>query len=355
MTRRLPAQQTLTIGLYQVLRMPSVSNHSRRQNLIAGIIAFSGIGLLYAGYDPETVGENPTSESDQVAAAVAVFEVPLPPEAAEMVTKAAVVPKAGSEQQPAENEASDTEVSFNATLSNQELIEYSLLLLRDGAEFLKTIDTYTATFHKQERLGGDLTDTQMIDVKIRQGENFAVYMKWRNGDRGRQLLYSKEYEDGDMVVKLGGFKGRLLPGIKLNPHGSRASEESRHPVTQAGLLGMAEKMILHREQDLARGHGMTCQRLPNQVFDDRDCYCFVYLYDSPQVREDYRKTILLVDAQKHIPVMARNYTWAAEADDLSSEELDQLTLVENYAFTKIDFGTTLTAEHFSRENPRYRM
>jgi len=310
---------------------------------------------LYAGFDPELAGENPASESDLVAAAVAEFEVPLPPEAPQMIAKAIDSPAVSLNEQPAEIAAADSEVALQATFSNQELVEYSLFLLKDGAEFLRSVDTYTATFHKQERLGGDLTDTQMIDVKIRQGDEFAVYMKWRNGDRGRQLLYSSEYEDGDMVVKLGGFKGRLLPGIKLNPHGSRAGEESRHPVTQAGILGMVEQMISHREQDLSRGHGMNCQRLPNQSFDGRDCCCFVYQYESPKVWKEYRKSIVLVDSRQHIPVMARNYTWAAEADDLSPEELDQLTLVENYAFTGIDFAKTLTAEDFSRDNPRYRM
>lgn len=335
--------------------MPPVPPHSRRQNLSVGLIAFSSIGLLYAGFDPETAGEAPTSESDRVAAAVAEFEVPLPPEAAQMIARAIDSPAVSPDEPPAEIAASESEVATNVTLSNQELIEYSLFLLKDGADFLKSVDTYTATFHKQERLGGDLTDTQMIDVKIRQGDEFAVYMKWRNGDRGRQLLYSTEYQDGDMVVKLGGFKGRLLPGIKLNPHGSRAGEESRHPVTQAGILGMVEQMISHREQDLARCHGMICQRLPNQSFDGRDCHCFVYQYESPKVWKEYRKSIVLIDSQQHIPVMARKYTWAAEADDLNPEELDQLTLIENYAFTKIDFAKTLTAEHFSRDNPRYRM
>jgi len=349
--------------------MASESKHSRRSNLIAGVIALFAGGVLYTGFNPETAGENPTSESDRIVAAVADFdfEVPLPPEAQEMVAKAAessapeVSLAVTSDQQPSETDdpselaAPATEVTFNATLNNEELIEYSLFLLEDGAQFMNSIDTYTATFHKQERLAGDLTDTQMIDVKIRQGEDFAVYMKWRSGDRGRQLLYSTEYEDGDMVVKLGGFKGRLLPGIKLNPHGSRASEESRHPVTQAGILGMLEKIIGHRKRDLDRGHGMTCRRMPNQTFDGRDCYCFLYQYESPKVWDEYRKSIVLIDSEQHIPVMARNYTWAAEAEDLSPEELDQLTLVENYAFTNIDFDKTLTAEHFSRDNPRYRM
>ncbi len=118
---------------------------------------------------------------------------------------------------------------------------------------------------------------------------------------------------------------------------------------------MLEKMIAHRREDLDRGHGTNCHRLPNQEFDGRNCLCFLYEYESPEVSAEYRKSLILLDAIHHIPIMARNYTWAAEADNLSPAELDQLTLIENYSFTRIDFNKTLTARDFSRENPRYRM
>lgn len=325
------------------------SSRCRKQNLLAGTILTVAAGVLYTSFDPVPAGESPAIAAETEAAVVEEFLVPLPPEAADLP----VIEVAEDDSE--ESTVTAPVVSTASTLSNYELVEYSLLLLKDGAEYLRQFKTYSAVFHKQERLGGDLSEIQNIDLKIQQSPHFAVYMKWRNGDRGRQLLYSTEYEDGDMVVKLGGFKGRLLPGIKLNPNGTKAREESRHPVTKAGLLGMVEKMINHRRRDLKQGYGLQCTRLPNQEFDGRDCLCFLYEYESPEVSGDYRKSVILIDAQHHIPVMARNYTWAAEADNLSPEELDALTLVENYSFTGIDFNKTLTAKDFSRDNRRYRM
>jgi len=336
--------------------MASQSLKSRGPNLIVGLVVAGTFGLLYVSYDPIPAGAAPTSEADRVAEAVAEFIVPLPPEVPELVASA------DDSSEPDETDAKSSTIetdqpvaSLSGQLTNDELIEYFMLLLRDGGNYLKSFDTYTATFHKQERLGGDLSEVQMIDIKIRQHDQFAVYMKWRNGDRGRQLLYSTEYEDGDMVVKLGGFKGRLLPGIKVSPHGSMARDEARHPVTQAGICGMLDQMIEYREQELKRGHGIDCQRLPNQTFDDRECLCFLYQYEQPGISGGYRKSLILIDGDRHIPVMARNYTWATEADDLSPAGLDELTLVENYSFTNIDFSRKLTASDFSRDNPRYRM
>ncbi len=327
--------------------MPRVSSRSRIPNLIAGTILALTAAVLYTNFDPVPVGESPAHASAHEFSVVEEFKVPIPPEAAELPVV---------ESNPDDTEANDTRgVTAPSTLSNHELIEYWMLLLKDGADYLKQFETYTAVFHKQERLGGDLSKIQDIELKIRQSPVFAVYMKWRNGDRGRQLLYSDDYKDGDMVVKLGGFKGRLLPGFRLNPMGSKARSEARHPVTDCGIMGMADQMIARRRRDLAVGHGIRCTRLPNQEFDRRDCCCFLIEYDSPQISKEYRKSLTLLDAKYHFPVLARNYIWATEAHDLSEEDLDALTLVENYSFTNIDFSKTLTTVDFSRENPRYRM
>ena len=172
---------------------------------------------------------------------------------------------------------------------------------------------------------------------------------------GRQVLYSDEYEDKQMVVKLGGLKGRLLPAIKLDPTSERAMSESRHPITAAGIHAMLRQMIGHRQDDLNRGHGVVCRRLPNQVFDERDCFCFSYEYESPELSPTYRKSIVLIDARHCIPMMARQFTWARDAEELTPEQLDEQTLVEHYSFTSINLEAALVAEDFSRENPKYRM
>lgn len=329
--------------------MPQKHPSSRRPNLLSAVVLALAVALLYGSFEPVPAGASPEIAHEEQPAPL--FEVPMPMDAAAMP-----IPEDGVESQDVDDSGdSASAASVAAVSSDQDNIKFCMLVLKDGFEHLRNVETYSAVFHKTERIDGDLSDLQSIELKVRQAPKFAVHMRWRNGDRGRQLLYSEDYEDGEMVVKLGGFKGRLLPAIKLDPNGSRARSEARYPVTNAGILGMVEKLIAHREQDLKCGHGVRCQRLPNQEFDERDCYCFLFEYESPEVGRDYRKSILLVDSRHHIPVMARNFVWAAEGDDLTPEELDAITLVEDYSFTEIDFGKELTAVEFSRDNPRYRM
>ncbi|MEZ6060709.1 MAG: DUF1571 domain-containing protein [Planctomycetaceae bacterium] len=308
---------------------------------------------MYTSFDPAPAGENGTSLTTTSLSSSGVdFEVPLPVDIVDMPlpgdTDAATVAADDSSTAAAP-------AVRGSYLNDQETIRFSLLLLQDGARMLESVERYTAAFHKQERINGDMTEAQSIDLKIQHSPHFAVYMKWRNFDKGRQVLYSDEYEDGNMVVKLGGLKGRFIPAVKLNPLSGQAMAESRHPITQAGILGMLKEMIVHRQNDLKHGHGMKCTRLPNQEFDERDCYCFLYEYDSPEFSELYRKSVVLIDTRRNIPMLVRNYTWAVESEGLSTEELDKLTLIENYSFTEVDFDRELVATDFSRENPKYRM
>lgn len=344
---------------------------ARKSNAAAICVAGLSFLVLYTSFDPVPAGEEIRSGTDAALTAVDFSirdEVPLPPEAA-ILKDAVPVPADPSATAKVETTVTETSATDAAApvvavpvapvtgvvLSDQEAVQYCLFLLENGARYLESIPNYAVTFGKQERINGDLSESQIIDMKIQHTPKFSVYMKWKNGDAGRQVLFSEQYDDGQMVVKLGGIKGRLLPALKLDPRGDRAMSESRYPVTEAGILGMLKQITTHRKNDLSRGHGVHCRRLPNQTFDERNCICIEFEYTGKEHSEIYRKSIILIDARHHIPVMARNYTWAREPEGLTPAQLDEQTLIENYTFTSINFGAELIAEEFRRDNPKYRM
>lgn len=345
------------------MRSPFAEETFRKANVVAALIAALGLAVVYTSFDPVPAGadisEVPNEPEEFVLNEVTV---PLPREAAEL--SGLLAPAANSsgseefhsvESTPVAAPTAAAHTADGALLNSLEAIQYSVYLLQDGESLLQSSPSYSAVFSKQERIQGDLGDTQTIDLKVQHTPHFSVYMKWRNGDAGRQVLYSEQYEDRQMVVKLGGLKGRLIPAIKLDPNGERAMSEARHPVTNAGILGMQRKLLAHRRADIARGYGVRCRRLPDQQFDENHCICFEYLYDSAEISPVYRKSVVLIDARKHVSLLTRNYTWTAESEGLSTEELDQQTLIENYSFSSVNFGAALLAEDFSRDNPRYRM
>src|SRR5260370_4648324 len=144
--------------------------------------------------------------------------------------------------------------------SSRVALQLHLTLLELGKRRLESIPDYTATFLKQERVNGeDLQDLQTIELKLRH-EPFSVYMKWtEGGDVGRQVLY---VDGHDMLVRLGGKKGKLLPVIPLDPTGSRAMAESRHPATEMGLLHLIDVLLKYRKRAFTLTQGARSDMLP---------------------------------------------------------------------------------------------
>ncbi len=320
--------------------MPRSRKSSGKPNFAALCLSASSLFFIGLSFDPVPAGEDVTFQASRSS------DVPLPPDASPI----AAPPAALNSDASASSKAS---APNQIVLSNFEAIKFSQLLLQDGARFLENVDNYSVVFNKRERLGGDLGKAQTIEMKVRHSPSFGVYMKWRNGDPGRQLLYSDEYEDKKLVVRLGGVKGKLLGPIKLDPSSPDAMSEARYPCTQAGLLGMVRQVLTHRENDLKHGQGVSCTRLANRQCDERECYCFQYDYESKEFNKDYRRSIVLIDTRYHIPMQVINYTWLLETEGLTDAEIEEQSLVEDYSFSQIDFGRTLIGADFDRGN--YKM
>ena len=319
---------------------------SSQPNFLAICASAFSIGVICLNFDPVPAGEDLQLARvvPQVSAVENQADVPLPPGIVSTPSDSHSALPSNAAPQAGRGE-----------LSNNDAIKFSLLLLKDGGRFIENIDNYQVIFDKRERINGDIGDIETMNLKVRHSPAFGIYMKWQNGDKGRQLLYNDEYDDGQMVVKLGGLKGRILPALKLNPLGSEAKAGARYPVTEAGLAGMIRQMIMHRENDLAHGHGIECSRLVNETFDERECYCFKYEYSAPEFNPLYRKSIVLMDTRYHVPLKVTNYTWSDNTEGMTPEQLDDMTIIEDYAFRHLDMSTKLANEDFSRDNPAYRM
>lgn len=225
-----------------------------------------------------------------------------------------------------------------------------VLMLEKAEAVLSAMPGYTATFSKQEVVADELSDEQVMQIKIRH-QPFSVYMKWTTGHKGRQLLYVAGEHDGRMLVKLGGWKKRL-PALKLDPSGSMAMKESRYPITKAGLLELVRESLAIRRGDMVKTEGVRCQLIESHEFDGRPCYAFVVEYADRSVSDRYRKSEMLIDRELGVPVMVRNFAWPAEGS--GGELTDEATLVEFYTYRDIKFQSEVAGGDFDRGNKAYR-
>lgn len=312
-------------------------NSQQRANSMAGLVAVFAFGFLALEAPPQRAGADVIRRKpvNKVRVTVTANRPTLP----EMTVE-------GSEI------AEDSTTAVASADPNVAALMQKVSRLKSGRDFLKQIPDYTACFTKQELVGGELLEEQDISMKIRH-QPFSVYLNWRTGDRGREVIYVDGQNDGRMIVHAGGWKARL-PALTIDPESSLAMGEARYPVTKAGVLGLVETMLNCHETDIAKSSVAACLRAEDQEFDGRPCETYVVEYKSAAVSPVYRKSITLIDAEWGIPVYIKNFGWPGAGEDIAGEELDEATLIEYYAFSEIEFRKDLANLDFDRGNEEYR-
>ncbi len=312
---------------------PETSNSLR--NVLAAMLTGGVVAGMYYSYQPVSADDLPPVEDRISRLDDKVLQTPSAPS----LTDAVPDPQDRMK-------AEDKTPKLNADqLALREMID----ILNVGVGRLEQIDNYSFVFDRQERIDGELRENQQIQVKLRHAP-FSVYMQWLTGDRGRELLYTENQNENRMLVKLGGLKGRFIPTLKLDPNGDQAKSESRHPVTQAGLVNLAREIIKNRRNDLTAPVTPRCVIEPGHSFNERPCTRVFLEYASTEQSPVYRKTITLIDDELSLPVYVRNYTWPNE----NMVDVEQETLIECYAFSEIQIERQLADATWERENPDYR-
>lgn len=304
------------------------------RNLAAILIAFSAVSVLYFGFDGQSADAGLEKDDERLIA---------------RLTAAASGPAVST---AASAEGGEDGTTAPLVLEGAEALQRNLELLEEALEKLSRVPDYTATMFTQERVGGEMNVPHVIELKLRH-EPFSLYMKWLAGDdKGRELIYVDGQNNGEMLVKLGGLKGRLLPAINVDPHGALALSKSRHAITEAGLLNLVRTLLEHRRKDCESGTPIDCRMSGGHEFDGRPCCCFELNFIDRERSKTYRKSVQYFDEQLRVPVCIKNYGWPPR-ETIPAEKLDDATIVEHYSYSDLRFSQRLTDRDFDRTNARY--
>ncbi len=223
--------------------------------------------------------------------------------------------------------------------------------LERGMRFLHGVTDYTAQLQKQEMIGSELLDEQILSIKCRHNP-FSVYLHWDSDDVGREVIYVDGKNNGNLIAHDGGWKSRI-PAFSLSPVGSMAMQDTRYPVTEAGILGLIEVMLGIHRQDLKLANVDSCKIDELQQFDGRPCDQFTTIYKSFDTSPIYRKSITWIDREWSVPVRSRHFKWPRAGTVLAENELDDATLLESYSFSKVKMKCNLTDYDFDWTNKDY--
>ncbi len=98
----------------------------------------------------------------------------------------------------------------------------------------RDVKGYQTTLIKQERLGGKLQPTEVIDVQFRE-DPFSVLFTWKEGLRlARRVLYVKGKYNDQLIVKPSGLAA-LIGTVERDPNGADAKNSGRYPLPEFGI------------------------------------------------------------------------------------------------------------------------
>jgi len=234
-------------------------------------------------------------------------------------------------------------------------LEPTLELARRGhARIAAEIQDYTCLLLKRERIGGKLNGPEVIFAKVRHEQDgpdadaspFSVYMKFLKPStvRGREILFAKEQEDSELLVRKGGRRLAFLTA-SLPPQSPLAMQGNLYPITEFGIKRLIERMIelgekelAHRECEVTIDHGI-------QV-DQYRCTRIEVKHPVPRDWFEYHVARIYIDDDLGVPVQFESFDWPESRGDPP-------VLKEQYAYRNLKLNVGLTDDDFDPSYSEY--
>lgn len=208
--------------------------------------------------------------------------------------------------------------------------------LQETEAALAKVDNYTAIFHRLERVDGKMIPEETAYLKFKQP--FKVYMKWINPFKGQESLYVEGANHNKVRVRGSGLAELIT--VNLEPTGALAMENSRHPVTDAGLEVLVKKIDANLRRGLHAGE-LTLKDHGEQTVYGRKTRELEGILPKDASKGYYcYRCIVDLDAETKMPIKTRIFDW----DD---------RLVECYGYENLSLNPGLSDKDFDPKNPEY--
>ena len=210
---------------------------------------------------------------------------------------------------------------------------------------LSRVEAYTATLRKQERLGGRLGPESVLAMKVRN-RPFAIYLKFLSPKAGKEVVYAEGHHDNKVVAHNGDWTRKLVPRLAVAPDSPIALADQRHPVTEAGLVNLANKLLKFRKMDMGDAEATTTL---DRTIDagGRPWFRSVHTHGLADGSRPFVRVEVLYDPATQFPLRISNYDWPAP------DHPGEFELAERYAYDDLDLDAPLTAVDFDINNPDY--
>jgi hypothetical protein len=207
---------------------------------------------------------------------------------------------------------------------------------------------YTCTLVKRERIDGKLTAQHVMRMKARSRPT-SIYLRFQTPNKGREAIYVAGKNDGKLLAHDVGI-GRLLAGtMTLDPRGSMAMEDCRHPITEAGIGALIDTVARHWAAELTAEETLITFH-PSMRIGPHACSMIETVHPSRQEGFLHHKVRLYIDHEHGLPIRFEAYDWPRRRDAAAEllEEYTYLDLKTNVGLTEHDFDASNRSYSFGR-------
>jgi hypothetical protein len=237
-------------------------------------------------------------------------------------------------------------------------LDPALDLARSGLHNIRTtVNDYTCTLVKRERIDGKLMDYEYMFVKVRNRkiENnqvvapFSVYMYFLKPTemKGREVMYVEGRNEDKMVAHEGGTAGKYLPTVWIKPTGIIAMRNQRYPLTDLGIENLVLKLIERGELDIAAGR-RECEVTfhENAKINGRKCTLLQVKNAQRSENLDFHMAQIFIDDELNVPIRYVAYDFPARAGE-------PLPVIEEYTYLNLKLNVGLSDKDFDHTNKEY--
>ncbi len=232
------------------------------------------------------------------------------------------------------------DLSDTAAKPGEHPLAPAIRIAESGLKYIdETVQDYSCTLIKRERINGELGANQHIFVKVRH-QPFSVYMYFLGPDdlKTNEAMYIEGRNRGKARCRTGRGLQSKFGWVSLDPNAVMMMKGQRYPITMTGIRYLTDQMIQIGKNDMKFGESEV-KFFKGAKINGRECMCIQSVHPTPRKQFRYHMARIFIDEEMTLPVRYAAYSWPKNpgGKPVLEEEYTYVNLKLNNGFTDADF------------------
>jgi hypothetical protein len=219
-------------------------------------------------------------------------------------------------------------------------MDQPIRLVTSAQKSYANVRDYTCAFIKREQVNGKLLPEQVASMKC-QSQPFRVHLRFTSprGVAGQEACYVAGKHNDMMRAKAAGLLG-AVGFITVDPCDPRAMQTNRHPITEAGIGNLIDRVA--KSWEVERRMNQTQVRIGEYEYNNRKCTRVETIHPDNSSRFFYTyRSVIYFDKETKLPIRFEGYDWPKAG---GAPEGD---LLECYSYVNLKLNVGLSDADFN--------